>query len=764
MALKRVLPSRLTGATPAPDSNPDIVVRPDERNLAAVTPNNAPSPNQTVSSGVSSAVVPNVPNQAAEAAARSEFLQAAAMAFAPPASAPSASAMPAPTPAVMLPSAATAPESNVSAASPTVANAAAAPTVMPIPDVVTEPAAPPSAALPESSSLQASRPVPSRFKRNVNSASAEAAAPNPVAVMAPMPTMQPMPDVPAEAIIAKRNVQPFVMPVVSVRAIRPRDWSAVAPLQVLADQSAEMLQFSENVPVNTTLISQVDQRLTDSGLLAAPPPDSLTRNLPTASAEEVWSPKPIPDAEPLATQGIAPTAPTAAPAFSLSNKPKAEDVLPASDLPWATGNAGDWDIEAPMGHGDADGTTMPVLPQPPGDLYKPLVNSSAAGLWDQNRPASPPELPGQRPSRGPAGAKKSGGGAMFTVVLLGAGVLGGAWWWNQQQTPATPASPIANPAAVAPTNQPVMPGQSLTAEGQPTTNPGLLPPPNPALTSNASIQFVDVPPSEANQPITGDNAPPVPEDLSLLGKFKQEVERQKALKDGTQPSTTTPDVYGTALAAAPAGPLTPAQLQAELASYREALAKASNVESLPKPGAFLRDPDGFMDGKNQLAQPGPGTPVGGPLGADGKPMPMDANAALLPPPAPGTENRSPRGEVLPPPNLYTNNPANLPVVGEPQVNQPKVRQLTDFSDAVFAPERPKVRVPQGLKPRLGVQGFPNLEVLSLVPNKGIVAFAGGREGVLLLGESYDGWQLLNVTAQGAEFQAGESRHTATVGN
>jgi hypothetical protein len=75
-----------------------------------------------------------------------------------------------------------------------------------------------------------------------------------------------------------------------------------------------------------------------------------------------------------------------------------------------------------------------------------------------------------------------------------------------------------------------------------------------------------------------------------------------------------------------------------------------------------------------------------------------------------------------------------------------------------------VRVPQGLKPRLGVQGFPNLEVLSLVPNKGIVAFAGGREGVLLLGESYDGWQLLNVTAQGAEFQAGESRHTATVGN
>jgi len=654
-----------------------------------------------------------------------------------------------------------------------VPNVAAELAVPPIPEVVTEPAAPPAVDVPEAPAVQASRPVPSRFKRNVNQANADAAAPESIAAMAPMPIMQPMPDVSAESAAVNPTAQPFVMPVVNVRAIPPRNWSAVAPLQVLEDNTAETIQFSDNVPVNTTLISQVDQRLTDSGLLAAPPPDSLTRNLPTASAEEVWSPKPIPDAEPLAPEGLVSTASPAALAFSLSNKPKpnakADDMLPASDLPWATGNTtGDWDIEAPMGHGDADGATMPVLPQPPGDLYKPLAAGSSTGLWDQNRPVSPPELPGQRPSRGPAGGQKSGGGAMFMVVLLGVGVLGGAWWWNQQQTPAIPATPIANPTSAQPTNQPVMPGQSLTAEGQPPTNTGLLPPPNPALASNASIQFVDVPPAEANQPITGENAPPVPEDLSLLSKFKQEIERQKALKDGTQPSITTPEVSSTASVAAPAGPLTPAQLQAELASYREALAKASNVESLPKPGAFLRDPDGFMDGKNQLAQSGPGTPVGGQpegqLGADGKPMPMDANAALLPPPAPGTENRTPRNDVLPPPNLYTNNPANLPVVGEPQVNQAKVRQLTDFSDAVFAPERPKVRVPQGLKPRLGVQGFPNLEVLSLVPNKGIVAFAGGREGVLLLGESYDGWQLLNVTAQGAEFQAGESRHTATVGN
>jgi hypothetical protein len=667
----------------------------------------------------------------------------------------------APAPAVKAPDVMPLPEPvqpSPSPAAPSVTPAPApASTVPPMPEVNTTQTLPTVDVPSEAPAMQASRPVPSRFKRNVNQdlAGAESA---PAPAITPVPTMQSAPEAPA---VTGNPTQAFMLPNVRIIAIPPRNWSAVAPLQVNEENSAETMQFAGQVPVNTTLLSQVDQRLTDSGLLAAPPTDSLTRNLPSASAEEVWTPKPIPDAEPLAASNPPTSGASQAPAFSLSNKPKLEEPLPASDLPWASGNAtGDWDIEAPMGHGDADGATMPVLPQPPGDLYKPLSNGGGAGAqWDQNRPISPPELPGQRSARGQSGAKKSGGGSMMAVLLVGAGVLGGAWWWNQQQAASLPTTPIATPpVADQSANQPVVPGQSLV-QGQPQTNNGLLPPPSPALTSNASIQFVDVPPAEANQPITGDSAPPVPEDLSLLGKFKQEVERQKALKDGAQPSATMPNVSGTVpTAAAPTGPLTPAQLQAELASYREALTKANTVENLPKPGAFLRDPDGFMDGKNQLAQSGPGTPVGA------QPMAMDADAALLPPPAPGTESRTPRGDVLPPPNLYTNNPANLPVVGEPQVNRPKVRQLSDFSDAVFAPERPKVRVPQGLKPRLGVQGFPNLEVLSLVPNKGIVAIAGGREGVLLIGESYEGWQLLNVTEQNAEFQAGENRHTLTLAN
>jgi hypothetical protein len=105
-------------------------------------------------------------------------------------------------------------------------------------------------------------------------------------------------------------------------------------------------------------------------------------------------------------------------------------------------------------------------------------------------------------------------------------------------------------------------------------------------------------------------------------------------------------------------------------------------------------------------------------------------------------------------------------VSEPIANAPqRIRTLADFPDIEpYMPEREKVEVPRNLKPKLAATDFPSLEVLSFVPGKGIVAFADGREGVLLLGESINGWELVNVTPDNAEFKAGQKSHQVTSEN
>ncbi|NBV54666.1 MAG: hypothetical protein EBR79_03025, partial [Proteobacteria bacterium] len=122
--------------------------------------------------------------------------------------------------------------------------------------------------------------------------------------------------------------------------------------------------------------------------------------------------------------------------------------------------------------------------------------------------------------------------------------------------------------------------------------------------------------------------------------------------------------------------------------------------------------------------------------------------------------------LLPPPSeLYTNNPGNLPIVGEPAANAPaRIRELADFQVEPFEPERPKVLIPRNLKPRLAATDFPSIEVLSFVPSRGIIAHASGREGVLLIGETIEGWELTNVTGEMAEFKAGQKSHYITAQN
>jgi hypothetical protein len=113
--------------------------------------------------------------------------------------------------------------------------------------------------------------------------------------------------------------------------------------------------------------------------------------------------------------------------------------------------------------------------------------------------------------------------------------------------------------------------------------------------------------------------------------------------------------------------------------------------------------------------------------------------------------------------LFDQNPYNLPLITEPsaQVTQ-TVRTLTDFDGEVFNPEQPKVRVPRGLKPRISATDFPEMELLSLVEGKGISAKHAEKEGVLLIGEVLDGWELIAVQTDYAEFKSGNRKHVLSM--
>jgi hypothetical protein len=361
------------------------------------------------------------------------------------------------------------------------------------------------------------------------------------------------------------------------------------------------------------------------------------------------------------------------------------------------------------------------------------------------RAAPPPELPGQRP-RG--GAPLAAGGASMLPMLAGAAVvvaaLGGAYWWAQNSSGSS-ALEQQMAAITQPTPAPENPANA--GSGVPGT--ALLPPPAgvggtdaPLLAtppSTAQIGFVDVPPTEATQPIVADGSEKMPEDVGLIASVQQAIAAEKAKQAGAVPGQPLPETP--AEKREDSANQLQASLQEELAAYRKALAQADSVAAAPKPSEFFDNPKAYMG-----TAPGE-SPAVETASTAGETVSTDG--ALLPPPAANS------GSGVPPAELFTNNPNNLPIVAEPTAAQvQKIRTLEDFDVAAFEPENDRVRIPQGLKPRLTLGEFPALEVLSFVPGKGLIGLYDGNEGVLLLGESLEGWQLVNVTPDNAEFKKG----------
>lgn len=430
------------------------------------------------------------------------------------------------------------------------------------------------------------------------------------------------------------------------------------------------------------------------------------------------APKPQPSAAP---QPQVQPAPPATPAFSLSGAAASAPLpQPQSNLPWAQPAAeADWDISQPgqtegWGGQVPESASEPAMHMPPqADLYKPVSTPAAAPRASagpasipgaSSKAAYTPELPGQR--------RKTSGTpwALVAVAVIVVAVGGGYVLLGGQSGASASLANLTQRGGSSSETQPLLPppenaeSSSFAALPESPTSP------------SAVIAFADVPDTEASEPIVATGDEEIPQ--GLFAKLQEEVEKARERKDGTAPTDT-------ALTPEPGTPtFSQEDLQKELAAYRAALAGSANPAEL-KPNTF--EPNITAQTDAQLA-----------------------SGALLPPPA-GT---------TPPTELYTHNPNNLPVVAEPVINAPeRVRTLADFTEAEpYLPEREKVEIPANIKPKLAATDFPSLEVLSFVPGQGIVAFADGREGVLLIGESINGWELVAVNADTAEFRAGQKSY------
>lgn len=561
------------------------------------------------------------------------------------------------------------------------------------------------------------RPLPPRPARAEASAPEAASSTTPAAV--PVAAVAPLPPKPT------RQVTPRDFAAATVVASAPASGSS-AP--------AAALNLAPEIPVDTRPLDRVDEELIASGIIAGPEGDTLTSQVPTSLAV---AETPFPNASfaDQATQDFSMPPPLpSSPGFTLATAPHSQ--TPAGPLPAGFGPTapGAWEVD--LGS-----------PTPPPDIFKPqaAVSSLPAG-FETATPGRvpPPTLPEGRPSRAQLAAAGRTGTSWAGIAVAAAALGGvGLFVWHQ----ATQPGGLENVSAqMAKLTQP----RANQPTPNPASDPSLLPPPSQLAgqggpVGNARIEFA-APLADPNQPIAATGNEPMPEDISVFAKLQREIQAARAEREGAAVPGTS--VAGTpATTTAPTAPLTKEQTDKTLEEYRQLLAD-SDPATAPKPREFLRDPDAFMDGSNNQ-------PV------------ADASGALLPPPASRGENAGrPSTASLPPPNeLYTNNPNGLPIVAEPQMQEaPRIRQLQDFASELFPPETSKVKIPQGVRPQMAATDFPSLEVLSFVPGRGLIASTNGREGVLMVGESINGWQLTGVASDMAEFRAGERSYILTAQN
>lgn len=433
-----------------------------------------------------------------------------------------------------------------------------------------------------------------------------------------------------------------------------------------------------------------------------------------------------------------------------------------SGLPWTqeqptdtSDDEDDWQLDdtpavSPNGSADAIG-----------DVYGNLNDqTSPAGAtpWSQGvKKVAPAALPGdetidrQVAETGDLKRNLVVGVGVIVVVFLAYNLLFKRWDYTSEMT-ARWFGTLDEVSQEVP-NQTAMDGQDNMGEIQPeqvVTTAEVMPEPTvidrkpKQQKSNAEIDFVDVEKEEQNEQIVAGEDTEMPDDLSLFAslqsnimKKREEKKREDAAKVTGETSADLTEL--SRVEKARRSSQLKKQVQDEMNAYLNILSETENPAERPSPIEYFKNPSKFADMRAPVHD---GT---GNLGNAQRGQPVIKDKKTLN-------------------ELYGRNPQKLPTVPEPEFKdeKPAVRALTEFDVTLFEPERQRVRIPKGIEPRVGAIEFPALEILSLVPNKGIIAFVKGREGVLMLGESIEGWELISVYQTYAEFNNGKRKHIVTL--
>lgn len=490
------------------------------------------------------------------------------------------------------------------------------------------------------------------------------------------------------------------------------------------------------------------------------PPSAPTGHAPGAE-EDSWE---IGDLVDMPSSGMAPPASPAPDPYAPSGAPKTGDE--GNDSPFDRGPKLKSPKVPPWRHSAKPGDTPPQLPPDRGQrtaagggsmvgtfitLTLVLILGVVGFMFVKNREKAIEmiarwtgtlnQVSQELPADQQASAQKTGqqmqhpGNAAMGSAMVGTATAA----QGAMSPPAVPGQGVALASTT--------PGQAVQSEagiGAPKAQPANAPQgaqgaqqgaqaatPTPT-DGHVKVDFADVPPAEAKQPITADGSEAMPPDVSALAKLqKQIIDKQKtdqktaqaAGDGGDQPHMPTPPVNPRE----DISKMTPEQVsernanligktRAGLDAYRKALAAEQDPALHQKPGQFLGQLDQMDDGS--------GRPV----------------------------------------NQYAN-----PTVKNPlamfQKKETGVRTLSDFeSQTSFQPDQPQIRFPKNIRPQIGAGDFPPLEILSLVPNYGLIGINRGHQGALLIGETIEGWELVSVYSNYAEFHQGDRKHIVMLNN
>lgn len=397
----------------------------------------------------------------------------------------------------------------------------------------------------------------------------------------------------------------------------------------------------------------------------------------------------------------------------------------------------------------------------------PKVDSPKAPPWKQKKTGERTLLPGEQVpsnsnSKGGSFSPSDGGskvGGMVSIGIVIALVVGTAIFYqnrdsviealsrwtgtlnsvSQEVPPVAEVTPDTTPKVDSLPTEAVVRADELAAKNgdTPQTADVTKPVVTPAPTGDTKLEILDVAPDEAKEPIVADEETEMPEDVDRFAALQQAIERKRAERRKKTSAHLEDEAKDLDPKSLPPEVVTKRNMDiiketnTALEEYKKALANVGNPALKPRPGDFF---EGRQNG--------------------------ELPDTLQPPTTRDTaQTQAPQQQLETYGNKIIEDPSELVT---PKKQDDGIRKLDDFDIGMFQPESEQVRMPRDVAPSLSAATFPPLEVLSFVPDYGIVGLNRGQEGVLLIGESLEGWELVSVFDAYAEFRKGELKKIVTI--